>query len=92
MDLLLVTRTDCGFCEQAKGVIKRVSQSFEFSVATLDLDSAEGAELARSAGMLFPPGLFIDRELVFYGRLSERRLRKELEHRSLSVAPPDQTG
>ncbi len=92
MEVLLLTQAQCVFCEQAKGVIERMSHSFDLSVATLDLDSAEGAELARSTGLVFPPGLFIDGELVFYGRLSERRLRKELEHRSLSVAPPDQTG
>jgi len=34
--------------------------------------------LAARGGVLFPPGIFLDREPFSYGRPSERKLRKEL--------------
>ena len=32
-------------------------------------------------GLLFPPGVLIDGEPFSYGRLSERKLRRELDRR-----------
>ena len=35
--------------------------------------------LATQGGLLFPPGILIDGEPFSYGRLSERKLRRELD-------------
>jgi len=81
VEVVLLTQEDCAFCEQAKALLDRLSTELGFSVAILDLDSAEGRSLAERGGILFPPGILVDGEAVCYGRPSERRLRRELARR-----------
>ena len=85
MNVLLLTQKNCGFCRQAKEILDRLSVEFGLTVSTLDLDSHEGQVLAERSGMLFPPGIFLDGEPFSYGRLSERKLRRELEQRLRSM-------
>ena len=79
--MLLLTAADCGFCEDAKAVLARVASEYDVRVDTLPLESPEGQELAHAGGVLFPPGTFLDGEPFAYGRLSERKLRRELRRR-----------
>ena len=51
------------------------------NLATGILLTIKGEALAVRNGMLFPPGLFLDDEAFSYGRLSERKLRREIEQR-----------
>jgi hypothetical protein len=51
-------------------------------VTSLDIDSDEGRRLAADRGVLFPPGILLDREAFSYGRPSEKKLRRELERRA----------
>ena len=81
MDVLLLTQKHCAFCDQAHELLARLATAYPLSVSTLDLASAEGQALAARGGVLFPPGLFLDGEAVSYGRLSEPRLRREIERR-----------
>ena len=79
--ILLLTQEHCGFCEQAKDILDRLSHEYWLSVSTLDMGSHQGQELAMKGGLLFPPGVLIDGEPFSYGRLSERKLRHELDRR-----------
>jgi hypothetical protein len=79
--LLLLTREHCGFCEQARDILERVSHEYWLSYSTLTWDCPQGQELALQGGLLFPPGVLIDGEPFSYGRLSERKLRRELDRR-----------
>ena len=81
MKLLLLTQEDCAFCDQAKQTLDRLAAEYGFAVATLDIGSPEGRSLAEQGGVLFPPGVFLDGQPFSYGRLSERKLRRELERR-----------
>lgn len=81
MDVLLLTREHCAFCDQAKQILARLAAEYPLTVATLYLQSPEGQALALRGGVLFPPGIFLDGEAFSYGRPSERRLRRELERR-----------
>ncbi len=81
MDVLLLTREQCGFCTQAKELLARLSAEYGFSVSTLDMSSPDGEALAVRSGLLFPPGIFLDGEPFSYGRPSERKLRREIERR-----------
>ncbi len=85
MNVLLLTQEHCGFCAQAKETLDRLAVEYGLSVSTLDLGSPEGEALAVRSGLLFPPGIFLDGELFSYGRLSERKLRREIERRLRSV-------
>ncbi len=79
--ILLLTQEHCGFCEQARDILNCLSREYWLSVSTLDMGSPEGQRLALEGGLLFPPGILIDGEPFSYGRLSERKLRRELDRR-----------
>ncbi len=83
--MLILTQEHCGFCEQAKEVLDRLSVEYGFSFSTLNVGSPEGQTLAMRGGVLFPPGIFLDGEPFSYGRPSERKLRREIERRLRSV-------
>lgn len=74
----MLTKEECEFCEQAKHVLARLQPEFGLDVREVALDSAEGRTLAAGSGALFPPVLVLDGRPLFYGRLSEKRLRKVL--------------
>lgn len=75
--LTLLTKEDCDGCEHARRVLARLRQEFELDVHEVALESPRGKELARGVTGIFPV-LFLAGRPFFYGRLSERRLRKEL--------------
>lgn len=77
----LLTKTDCSLCDQAKAVLERLVEDCGIDIDLVAVDSSEGAAVAARSGMAFPPGVLIDGEPFSYGRLSERKLRRELERR-----------
>src|SRR6266487_5333309 len=85
MHVLILTQEHCGFCEQAKEVLDRLSAEYELTFSTLDLATPEGQTLAMRGGVLFPPGIYLDGEPFSYGRPSERKLRRAIERRLRSV-------
>ena len=76
--VVLLTQAHCGLCDHAKEVLDRVAGDFAVDVRTLDMGSEEGKALADQGGVLFPPGVLVDGRPFSYGRLSERKLRREL--------------
>lgn len=81
VEITLVTQTDCHLCQQAADVLARLVADYPIRVTTVDLASAEGQRLAHDGGVWFPPGVFIDGEPFSYGRVSQRKLRRELDRR-----------
>lgn len=77
-EVLLLTKEDCHFCEQAKDVLARLDGVYDLRVREVALESDEGRSLAFRSGAPFPPVIFLDDEPFSYGRLSERKLRKAL--------------
>lgn len=77
-NVTLLTTQDCALCEQAKEVLQRLTAEFDLHIQQVDVASDVGRELAQRAGMAFPPAVLIDDEPFSYGRLSERKLRREL--------------
>lgn len=76
--VVLLTQTNCGLCDDAKEVLDRVSIDYPLHVRTVDMADEEGSTLAAQGGVLFPPGVLVDGRPFSYGRLSERKLRREL--------------
>ena len=79
VEILLLTQEDCAYCGQAQEVLARLAGEYPLAVTAQDLASPIARDLAEGAGMLFAPGLFIDGRPFSYGRLSERKLRRELD-------------
>ena len=78
IEILVLTREDCAFCDHARLILTRLRENFDLEIKTLDINSEAGERLARAGGILFPPGIFVNGEAFSYGRLSERKLRKHL--------------
>lgn len=74
----LLTQPSCSMCDFAKQVLTRVGMDHPLDIREIPLDSPTGRALATEHSVLFAPGIFIDGELFGYGRLSERKLRRQL--------------
>jgi len=74
----LLTQADCALCAHARAVLARVGADYPLVVTEIDLASEPGRALAARAGVPFAPGVLVDGRPFGYGRLSERRLRREL--------------
>lgn len=81
MEIQLITEDVCAFCDDAKVILDRLAKEYPVSVTTFALESPDGQALAERAGVMFPPGILIDGEPFSYGRLSEKKLRRELDRR-----------
>ena len=81
MEIVLVTQDYCGWCDDAHHILERIARDHPVRVRTVNLATAEGQAMAERGGILFPPGVFVDAEPFSYGRVSERKLRRELERR-----------
>ena len=77
-DLLLLTSTDCHLCEHGKQVLAQLATEGRLSWRALDDHSLEGSALAHSAPPLRPVLFDEDGRVLGYGRLSAKRLRKQL--------------
>lgn len=81
IEVLLLTQQHCSLCDHAKQVLDRLATDHPLKITTLGLTTPEGRALAERAGILFPPGVLLDGEPFSYGRLSQRKLRRELDRR-----------
>lgn len=82
VEITLLTQEQCRFCDLAKEVLNRVGRDYPLRLREVDLATPEGQRMATAVGVLFAPGVLLDGEAFSYGRLSERKLRRELGRRS----------
>jgi hypothetical protein len=75
----LLTAAHCHLCEQAREVLDRAGADYDIEVQTLSGDSEQGQALMLEHLIAFPPGVLLDGKAFSYGRLSERKLRRELD-------------
>ena len=90
IEVLLLTRADCAFCEQAKTILTQLAQEFVLHITTLDLATPAGEAMALQGGILFPPGIFLDGQPFAYGRPSARQLRREFRRRQPTLTTTTQ--
>ena len=75
MQLVYVTGADCHLCEHGREVLA----SLGLDAREVDVDSADALVLAqRGIPLAFLPVLTDGERVLAYGRLSEKRLRKDL--------------
>lgn len=77
----LLTQSDCAHCDHAKDVLARVGNDYPLDMHEIGLETPEGQGLAAVHGVLFAPGIVLDGQAFGFGRVSERRLRRELARR-----------
>ena len=65
-EVVLLTKEDCHFCEQAKEVLARLGGDYDLRVREVALESEEGRSLALRSGAPFPPVIFLDDEPFSY--------------------------
>ena len=78
IDITLLTQPSCVFCDQAKEILARLAADFPLNVHEVGLDTEEGRKLAIQHAVMFAPGILLDGKLFSYGRLSEKKLRRQL--------------
>lgn len=76
----------CELCEHAKAVLARLGEDYDLDVEELSTQTEQGRRLMLEHRVAFPPGVLLDGEPFSYGRLSERKLRRELERRGAPQA------
>ena len=76
----------CELCEHAKAVLARVGEDYDLDVEECSTQTEQGRRLMLEHRVAFPPGVLLDGKAFSYGRLSERKLRRELERRSAPQA------
>jgi hypothetical protein len=81
VEVLLLSEEDCAFCAEARAVLERLGDEYPLAIAEEPLASERGRALALEGGLLFAPGVLLDGVPFSYGRLSERKLRRELRRR-----------
>ena len=75
--LTLVTTADCHLCGHARSVAQRLAADLKTEINEIAWESPE-ADLVRRDGVPFPPALYVDDELLGYGRISEGGVRRRL--------------
>ena len=79
--ITVLTQTSCAYCEQAKDTLARLQGEYSFNTIEVGLETDEGRALGARHGVLFAPGILVDDQLFSFGRLSERKLRREVRRR-----------
>jgi glutaredoxin len=79
MTLVLLTAPDCHLCEHAHEVLAAIAAERDLSWCDVSVDSSEGRRLAAAAPPLRPVLFASDGHILGYGRLSAKRLRRELD-------------
>lgn len=77
-DVIVLTQANCAWCDRAKAVLGSLGAEVGFTVREVDVGSDEGRRLAERCRLAFVPGVVCDDQLVAYGRVSERALRRRL--------------
>lgn len=81
LEAVFVTATACHLCRTGRDVLALVGERVPMSLREVGLTSPEGADIARRWRVPFPPILIVNGDLVAYGRLSRRRLERDLAAR-----------
>jgi hypothetical protein len=77
--MLLLTAEDCHLCAHARDVLDALARDGLLSWQEVDGDSDQGRRLAAAAPPPRPVLFDTDGRVLAYGRLSARRLRRQLE-------------
>ncbi len=80
VEVLLVTSPACHLCEMAKDVLGHLSGEYPLRWREIDMASPEGLFIILASRAPYPPVIVLAGEIYGYGRLSEKKLRRDLDH------------
>ncbi len=91
IDLLFVTAPRCRHCAHGRDVLTALASDLPLRWREVELDSAEGREALARWRAPFPPLLILEgaeggNKLLGHGRLSRRRLARQLATSALTDA------
>lgn len=86
-EYMLLTAPDCHLCGHGREVLGTLAAEGRLSWHEVDADSDLGRRLVQAAPPLRPALFDADERLIAYGRLSERRLRRQLASSLSGLAP-----
>ena len=76
--ITLLTAPHCALCTHAHEVLDRVAVDTPIEIETLSIETPEGQAALGNTAIPFPPLVLLDGRPYSYGRISERRLRRDL--------------
>jgi len=79
VEIVLVTAPRCHFCSDASNLLNELSDRYSLTVQRIELESAEGIEIATRYAVPFPPVLLINGAFFGHGRISRRKLTRALD-------------
>lgn len=85
--LVLLTARDCHLCAHGRDVLDALAAEGLLTWREVDADCEQGRTLAATAPPLRPVLYDADQRVLAYGRLSEKRLRRELRRRAAVRSP-----
>jgi len=77
-EVTVLTQADCAGCGRAKKVLADLAGEFGLVVREVDVAGDEGRALVERHRLPFSPGVIYAGQLVAYGRISKRGLRRRL--------------
>lgn len=78
VQVVYVTAPSCHYCEHGRAVLTQLGERVPLDVREVTLDSPEGRQLLATHRFAFPPAIIVDGRLIAHGRLSMRRLARQL--------------
>lgn len=79
LELTYLTAPNCRLCVHGRAVLDDLAIRLPISIREVDLLSEEGRQLVAVGRVPFPPALFLDGRAIAHGRLSARRLERQLQ-------------
>lgn len=79
IDVVLVEAAACHLCDDAGSTLEEAAREYPLVVRRVDIASPEGRAVVREHRAPMPPIVFVDGELLGWGRLSRGKLRRRLD-------------
>lgn len=76
--LIYITAPGCHLCERGRSIVRELAERAGLELVEVGWDEPAARTLTDLDGVPFAPALYLEDRLLGYGRLSERRLRKQM--------------
>ena len=78
ISITIVDATDCHYCERAHELLTELRSRLPIEIKRIHMESPEGRNLIAGHRVPFPPLLLVDGRYFGHGRISKKKLEREL--------------